>query len=89
LRIEYDDEADAIYVYAQEGAEGAQVARTEILEDGRVVDMDDEGRLIGIEILDASSGGVRLSDLAERFGLEHRRHELEATERLFRSTEPA
>jgi uncharacterized protein YuzE len=85
MKLTYDDEADAIYVYAREGE---PVTRSEILEDGRVVDLDAEGRLIGIEILDASASGVRLADLAERFGLAERRPGLEALERLFRSTEP-
>jgi len=80
------EDADAFYVYAREGA---RVARSEIMDDGRVVDLDVEGRLIGIEILDASSNGVRLADLADRFGLPDRRAGLEALERLFRSTETA
>jgi uncharacterized protein YuzE len=86
MRLTYDEGADAIYVYAREGC---SVARSEILDDGRVVDLDAEGHLVGIEILDASSSGVRLSDLADRFGLQDRRPGLEALERLFRSTEPA
>ena len=86
MRLEHDDEVDAIYVYAREGC---SVARSEILEDGRVVDLDVEGRLIGIEILDASSRGVRLADLADRFELHEGRPGLEALERLFRSTERA
>jgi len=44
MRIEYDDEVDAIYVHVREGA---PVARSEILEDGRVVDLDVDGHLIG------------------------------------------
>ena len=86
MKLSYDDEADAIYVYAQEDG---SVARSEILEDGRVVDLDADGRLIGVEILDASSMGVRLADLADRFDLGERRAGLEALERLFRSTAPA
>jgi len=86
MRIEYDDEVDAIYVHVREGI---PVARSEILEDGRVVDLDVDGHLIGIEILEASSHGVRLADLADRFGLHEGRPGLEALERLFRSTEPA
>jgi len=54
-----------------------------------VVDLDVDGHLIGIEILEASSHGVRLADLADRFGLHEGRPGLEALERLFRSTEPA
>ncbi len=86
MRLTYDEEADAIYVYVREGE---HVARSEILEDGRVVDLDVAGRLIGIEILDASRSGVRLVDLADRFDLKEREPGLAALERLFRSTEPA
>ena len=86
MRMTYDQDADAVYVYAREGA---TVARSEIIEDGRVVDLDTEGRLIGVEILDASSNGVRIADLADRFGLPGQRPNLEALERLFRSTETA
>jgi uncharacterized protein YuzE len=86
MNLTYDDEADAIYIYARDGE---AVARSEILEDGRVVDLDGQGRLIGVEILRASTHGVRLADLAERFGLAERRPGLEALERLFRSPEPA
>ena len=86
MRLSYDEETGAIYVYAREGE---RVARSEILGDGRVVDLDADGRLIGIEVLDASTSGVRLVDLADRFDLEERRRGLAALERLFRSAEPA
>jgi uncharacterized protein YuzE len=86
MRLSYDEETGAIYVYAREGE---HVARSEILGDGRVVDLDAAGRLIGVEVLDASTRGVRLVDLADRFDLEERRPGLEALERLFRSAEPA
>ena len=86
MRMTYDEDADAVYVYAREGE---KVARSEIVEDGRVVDLDLEGRLIGVEILDASSNGVRVADLADRFGLPDQRPSLEALDRLFRSTETA
>jgi uncharacterized protein YuzE len=59
-RIEYDSEADAAYIYLKvEPALGHQVARTVCVDplemNGMVnLDLDDEGRIIGIEVMDAS-----------------------------------
>ncbi len=50
MKIEYDREADALYVRLQE----KYVARTREVEEGINVDLDDNGKLIGIEILDAT-----------------------------------
>ena len=50
MKIEYSKEADAIYVYFTE----AYVAKSKEIEDGVAVDFDEEGRLIGIEVLDVS-----------------------------------
>ncbi len=86
MRLTYDDEADAAYVYVREGA---TVAQTEVLEDGRIVDIDEEGRLIGVEILDASHRGVRLQDLIPRFHLEHVGARLRNLEDRFRPVELA
>jgi uncharacterized protein YuzE len=46
MRVRVDREADAVYVNLTDRA--AEVA------DGIVVDYDDEGRIVGVEILDAS-----------------------------------
>lgn len=86
MRLWYDEETGAIYVYAREGE---RVARSEILGQGRVIDLDADGRLIGVEVLDASTSGVRLVDFADRFDPEERRRGLATLERLFRSAEPA
>ncbi|MDB5631824.1 MAG: hypothetical protein JWR49_679 [Tardiphaga sp.] len=50
MRVRVDREADAIYVNLTDRAikDSAEVA------DGIVVDYDDEGRIVGVEILDAS-----------------------------------
>jgi uncharacterized protein YuzE len=66
LRFTYDDEADALYVMLNEGVE---VTRSVVVDDDRVIDVDDEGRSIGIEVLGASHG-VNLLDLVEQFGLQ-------------------
>jgi uncharacterized protein YuzE len=50
MRIEYSKEADALYVYFKQG----EVAKSKEVEEGVVIDLDGEGHLIGIEILDAS-----------------------------------
>ena len=58
MKIEYSKEADAIYVYFKE----ALVAKSKEVEDGVVVDFDDKGHLIGIEVLDVSQR-FSLSDI--------------------------
>ncbi len=50
MKIEYSKEADAIYVYFKE----AFVAKSKEIEDGVVIDFDEKGQLIGIEVLDVS-----------------------------------
>ncbi len=47
MKISYDPKADALYIKFQEGT----VARTRKIEDGMLVDMDQNGRLFGIEII--------------------------------------
>ena len=47
MKISYDPRADALYIKFQEGS----VARTRKIEDGLLVDMDEGGRLFGIEII--------------------------------------
>ena len=56
MKIEYDREADALYIQFR------QVKPEDNLdiEDGVTVDLDKEGHIVGIEILDAS----------DRFGIE-------------------
>ncbi len=50
MRIEYDREVDALYVRLQEKF----VARTIEIEDGLNLDLDESGKLIGLEVLDAT-----------------------------------
>lgn len=50
MKIEYSKEADALYVYFRE----VEVAKSKEVEEGVVVDLDNEGHIVGIEILDAS-----------------------------------
>ena len=50
MKIEYDREVDAIYIYLQQ----KQVVKTIELSNSVKVDLDEEGNLIGLEVLDAS-----------------------------------
>ncbi len=58
MKIEYSKEADAIYVYFKE----EYVAKSKEIEDGVVIDFDEKGQLIGIEVLDVSQR-FSLSDI--------------------------
>ena len=48
MRITYDPEVDALYIRFEEST-----VTTKELGDGIAVDYDEEGRLAGIEVLDA------------------------------------
>lgn len=58
MRIEYDREADAVYIYLQE----KEVSKTIELSHGVNIDLDAQNRLIGIEVLDATQH-YSLSDI--------------------------
>jgi uncharacterized protein YuzE len=50
LKIEYDKEADALYIQLKE----AHVDDNIDIEEGVTVDLDEKRHIVGIEILDAS-----------------------------------
>ena len=50
MRIEFDQEADALYVQIHE----AYVAHVKEIEEGVIIDFDENGKVIGIEILDVT-----------------------------------
>jgi uncharacterized protein YuzE len=55
MRMTYDPAADAMYLYLTERvAEAPEVARTEEVAAGLMLDFDGHGRVIGIEILSVS-----------------------------------
>ena len=56
MKIEYDHEADALYIQFREVHPDDNVD----IEDGVTVDLDDQGHIIGLEVLDA----------AKRFGVD-------------------
>jgi uncharacterized protein YuzE len=51
MKIEYDNKVDAIYIRLQE----KYVTRTVEIEDGLNIDLDENGKLIGLEVLDATA----------------------------------
>ena len=58
MRIEYDKEADALYIQLRE----ASVDDNIDIEEGVTVDLDEKKHIVGIEILDASKK-LSLEDL--------------------------
>ena len=50
VRVEYDDKADAMYIWLRR----AKYDVSEELAENVVIDLDKNGRIIGIEVLDAS-----------------------------------
>ncbi len=50
MRIEYDKEVDALYILLRD----AQPVDTRDVEEGVTIDLDYEGHIVGIEILDAT-----------------------------------
>ena len=50
MKIEYDPEADALYIHVRE----VEVAENVDIEDGVTVDLDADSHIVGLEILDAS-----------------------------------
>ncbi|HEX5479088.1 MAG TPA: DUF2283 domain-containing protein [Dehalococcoidia bacterium] len=47
MKLEYDRQADAIYIRLKE----AEVANTRELDENVIVDLDAHGRMVGIELL--------------------------------------
>jgi uncharacterized protein YuzE len=66
MRVLYDAAVDALYLPFRRGA---RVAKSIVLDTKRILDMDDRGNPVGVEILGASHG-VRLGDLTEEYGLQ-------------------
>jgi uncharacterized protein YuzE len=52
MKVEYDPARDLLYLWF--GTPGEKAAKTEIVTPGVHADFDRQGRLIGIEVLDAS-----------------------------------
>ena len=58
MMIEYDKKADAVYIYLQEKEAAKTIELSEIVK----IDLDKEGKLIGIEVLNATQR-YSLSDI--------------------------
>ena len=56
MKFEYDPEADAAYVQIVEG----EVADTREIADDLYLDVDAEGRVLGIEILSVRARGAKV-----------------------------
>ena len=50
MNISYDKDADCLYIQFQQG----KVHRTKEIEEGILVDLDEEGKIYGIEIVGVS-----------------------------------
>lgn len=55
MRLEYDKEVDAAYIYLEQSIKDGEVKKTIELNENIILDFDDKGKLLGVEILDAST----------------------------------
>ncbi len=58
MKIEYDGEVDALYIRIQE----KKVAHTREIEEGINLDLDEDGKIIGLEIIGATER-YRMEDI--------------------------
>lgn len=54
MKIDFDTDVDAAYIYLKDKIEEGEVARTIEVNRNFIIDFDKEGKPLGIEILDAS-----------------------------------
>ena len=54
MKLEYDPEADAAYIYLEYPIKEGGAKKTIQLNDNIILDFDDKNKLLGVEILDAS-----------------------------------
>ncbi len=54
MRIEYDKDVDAGYIYLVDEIRAGEAVKTIELEPNIILDFNKEGKLLGIEILNAS-----------------------------------
>ncbi len=60
MKIEFDPQADAMYIRLADGA----VADSDEVRPGVVLDLDADGRILGIEMLDVSERTANPRELA-------------------------
>jgi len=61
-RIRYEPDADVLYVWIREG----RVVDSDEVSDGVIVDYDEDGNALGIEILEFSKRKIDLNELVIR-----------------------
>ena len=66
MKFEYDEDVDAAYIYVDESIKKGQAKDTIELNEDIAVDFDKNGKLIGIEILEASKHLNKKSILAAK-----------------------
>jgi uncharacterized protein YuzE len=54
MKLEYDKEIDAAYLYFERPIKDGRVKKTKEVAENIILDFDDKERLLGIEILNAS-----------------------------------
>ena len=54
MRIEYDKDSDCAYIYLDYPIKEGEAKKTIEINNNIIVDLNDKGQLIGIEVLDAS-----------------------------------
>jgi len=54
MRLEYDKEVDAAYIYLVYSIRDGEAKKTVEINDNVIVDFNEKGQLIGIEVLNAS-----------------------------------
>ena len=54
MKLEYDKEVDASYIYIEHPINEREVKKTIELNENIVIDFDKKGKLLGMEILNAS-----------------------------------
>jgi uncharacterized protein YuzE len=55
MKVKYDKEADAAYIYLKGSVGKGEVKRTVSMNENIILDFDADDKLVGIEILSASS----------------------------------
>ncbi len=65
LKVSYDRVADALYIRLREG----KVADSVELNEGMIVDLNERGEIVGLEIINFSKSGVDLDKIV-REGVE-------------------
>ena len=54
MKFEYDKEANSAYIYVDESIDDGEAVKTIELDQNIILDFDSKGKLLGVEILDAS-----------------------------------